>query len=238
MISETVPEAFDGERLDRFVSLVAGCSRSRSARVIAEGLVTVNGRVETTRSRSLAAGDTVATDAVIETETPPPAADPTVTVEVVHVDEHLIVIDKAPGVVVHPGSGNPDGTLVNGLLAHYPELQSVGEPHRPGIVHRLDVGTSGLMLVARTGLAYDALVAALAARRVSRRYLAVVWGMVEADEGLIDAPLGRSHRDGRGRFYPPPALSRACPGYTGRHRRILRRLTAIRHLYPTLSRHL
>ena len=98
--------------------------------------------------------------------------------------------------MVHPGAGQRTGTLVHGLLARFPELQGVGDdPERPGIVHRLDKGTSGLLLVARTADAHAALVAALAARQVHRRYRTLVWGHVEAPRGLIDAPVGRSARE-------------------------------------------
>ena len=88
----------------------------------------------------------------------------------------MIVVDKPAGLVVHPGAGNPDGTLVNGLLARFPDIAAVGQPGRPGIVHRLDVGTSGLLVVARTDLAYDLLVTSLSARDVGRRYRTLVWG--------------------------------------------------------------
>jgi len=94
--------------------------------------------------------------------------------------------------VVHPGAGHPDGTLVNGLLARYPELAGVGDAARPGIVHRLDRDTSGLLAVARTPRAYDDLVHQLAARTVERRYVALVWGRLASPRGVIDAPIGRS----------------------------------------------
>lgn len=194
MIDETVPEVLAGERLDRYVSLVLEVSRSSSASLISAGAVEVNGAVETTRSRSLSAGDRVRVVAQPDDD-PGPAPDADVDFDVIHADEHLVVVDKPPGLVVHPGAGNPDHTLVNGLLSRFPDISTVGQPQRPGIVHRLDAGTSGLLVVARTGLAYDALVAALAAHRVQRSYLAVVWGTVEADRGIIDAPLGRSPRD-------------------------------------------
>jgi 23S rRNA pseudouridine1911/1915/1917 synthase len=124
-----------------------------------------------------------------------PAADPTVAFTVVYDDEHVIVVDKPAGLVVHPGAGKPDGTLVNGLLARYPELAEVGEAHRPGIVHRLDIGTSGLMVVARSIRAYHALVFALGQRDVARVYRTLVWGHLANPNGVIDAPIGRDHRD-------------------------------------------
>ena len=123
-------------------------------------------------------------------------------VAVVYADDEVIVVDKPAGLVVHPGAGHPDGTLVHGLLARFPDLAQLAEPglgrldrDRPGIVHRLDKGTSGLLVVARTRGARAALVAQLAARAVDRRYLALVRGRVEAAQGLIDAPLGRAEAD-------------------------------------------
>ena len=96
---------------------------------------------------------------------------------------------------MHPGAGNPDKTLVNGLLAKFPEIAEVGESHRPGIVHRLDVGTTGLLAVARTQRAYHALVDALASRDVGRVYRTLVWGHLDNPIGVVDAPIGRDHRD-------------------------------------------
>jgi 23S rRNA pseudouridine1911/1915/1917 synthase len=123
------------------------------------------------------------------------APDPTVDVAVAYEDPDLLVVDKPAGLVVHPGAGQHAGTLVHGLLARYPEIRAVGQPDRPGIVHRLDKGTSGLLLVARSQPAYEALVAMLAARGVDRRYHALVWGAVDSPTGMVDAPLGRSARD-------------------------------------------
>ena len=122
------------------------------------------------------------------------AADPTVAVPVAYEDADVVVVDKPPGSVVHPGSGNATGTLVQGLLARYPELASVGDPDRPGIVHRLDKDTSGLLLVARTQDAYVELTRMLAAHRVERRYLTLVWGHLASPSGMVDAPIGRSVR--------------------------------------------
>ncbi len=118
--------------------------------------------------------------------------DPAVDVRVVYEDDDVLVVDKPAGLVVHPGAGNTSGTLVHGLLARYPEIAAVGDPVRPGIVHRLDKGTSGLLVVARSPAAYTALVAQLASRSVERRYDALVWGQPEPPTGVIDAPVGRS----------------------------------------------
>src|SRR5439155_23772111 len=105
------------------------------------------------------------------------------------------VVDKPPDLVVHPGAGNAAGTMVAGLLARFPELAGVGEADRPGVVHRLDKGTSGLLVVARTPAAYESLVGQLSSRSVERRYRTLVWGWPEPTTGLVDAPIGRSRRD-------------------------------------------
>jgi 23S rRNA pseudouridine1911/1915/1917 synthase len=124
-----------------------------------------------------------------------PQPDPSVQFGVLHVDDDVIVVDKPAGLVVHPGAGNPDGTLVNGLLAQFPDLEGVGEAHRPGIVHRLDSGSSGLLVVARTQAAADALIEQFASHAATRVYLALVWGHPASPHGVIDAPIGRSRQD-------------------------------------------
>jgi 23S rRNA pseudouridine1911/1915/1917 synthase len=194
-VRETVPESLAGERIDRVVSMIAGVSRSEASALVAAGGVSVSGEVVTVRTTKVASGDVVELDVPEHDPTGGLEAQPDVTFPVVHEDADLLVIDKPAGLVVHPGAGQRTGTLVHGLLARNPEVAGVGDPSRPGIVHRLDKGTSGLLLVARTQVAYDALVAALAARTVHRRYRAVVWGNVEAARGLIDAPIGRSSRE-------------------------------------------
>ena len=189
-----VPDAAAGERVDRLLALELDLSRSAIARLVEAGAVTIDGETVTTRSRRLTAGETVEVD-VPEPEDPRPAADPEVEVVVLHEDDDLIVVDKPVGLVVHPGAGHRDGTLVNGLLARYPEIADVGDPLRPGIVHRLDRDTTGVLAVARTQDAYESLVDALAARAVGRVYHVLVHGRPEAPSGRIDAPIGRSPRD-------------------------------------------
>ncbi len=196
IVRDEVPAAMAGERVDRIVAMVTGLSRAEVAELIAAGAVLVGGEPVTARSRRLAEGDAVEVDVPDPAEATRMEPEPDVHVPVIHADPHLLVIDKPAGLVVHPGAGQRTGTLVHGLLAHHPEVLGVGpDPVRPGIVHRLDKGTSGLLLVARTQEAYEALVAALAARRVHRRYRALVWGAVESPRGLIDAPIGRSLRE-------------------------------------------
>jgi 23S rRNA pseudouridine1911/1915/1917 synthase len=194
-IDEVLPAALDGERLDRIVSLLTEASRADAAVLVAAGGASVDGTVVTVGKQRLAVGQRVVVDPSRLPQPVLPSADPTVDVAVIHADEHLVVIDKPAGLVVHPGAGNPTGTLVNGLLHRFPEIASVGEPGRPGIVHRLDVGTSGLLVVARTDAAHRALVAALARRDVGRGYRAFVWGHPANPHGVIDAPIGRDHRD-------------------------------------------
>ncbi|MBV6508738.1 MAG: Ribosomal large subunit pseudouridine synthase D [Acidimicrobiales bacterium] len=185
----------DGERLDRVVALLTGCSRSEAERVIAEGHVAISGTTATTRSRRVCEGETI--DVAVDPVREPLAleADWSVSVPVVYEDEDLVVVDKPAGLVVHPGAGTRQGTLAAGLLARYPELAGVGEALRPGIVHRLDKGTSGLLVVARNEPARRDLAAQLTERRMERRYLALVWGRFEEGSGVIDAPIGRSDRD-------------------------------------------
>ena len=192
-MKEVVPRALDGERIDRVVALLTGRPRREVAELVDGGSIRLSGETVATRARRVAEGD------VVEIELPPagddrPAPDPSVDVAVVDADEHVIVVDKPAGLVVHPGAGQHEGTLVHGLLARFPELAGVGEPTRPGIVHRLDKGTSGLLVVARTPVALASLSGQLKARTVERRYLALVLGAVAEQRGVVDAPVGRSAR--------------------------------------------
>jgi 23S rRNA pseudouridine1911/1915/1917 synthase len=195
-VNEVVPAALDGERVDRIVAMLGGISRAAATELVERAAVTVDGSAVASGKLRLHAGQVIAID-LDEVRAPTGAEpDPAVVVTVVHADDAVIVVDKQPGLVVHPGAGNLDGTLVNGLLALYPDLAGVGpDPQRPGVVHRLDAGTSGLLVVARTDAAYAALVRQLAARTATREYLALVKGVPEARRGVVDAPIGRSARD-------------------------------------------
>ena len=192
---EHVPAALGGERVDRVVAMITGLTRAEVADLIDAGAVQLRGKVVTKPSVKVAEGDEVVVEVPEREEEHGPGAEADVDVQVVHEDPQFLVVDKAQELVVHPGAGNATGTMVAGLLARYPELAGVGEADRPGIVHRLDKGTSGLLVVARTPEAYESLVDQLSSRTVERRYLALVWGYPEPRTGLIDAPIGRSKRD-------------------------------------------
>jgi 23S rRNA pseudouridine1911/1915/1917 synthase len=195
-VEASVPAALAGERVDRVVAVMTGLSRSAVRTLIESGAVERNGRPELSPKQRVAEGDLLRL-ALPERPShgrPPAGADPAVDLEVVYSDAHLIVVDKPVGLVVHPGPGHPGGTLVNGLVARFPEVAGVGDPGRPGIVHRLDRDTSGLMVVARSEVAHRALVAAMAARLVQRRYDVITMGRPAAPSGVVDAPVGRSRR--------------------------------------------
>ena len=192
-----VPSALDDERLDRALALLTGLSRRVVNELIGSGRVSLPSGRLTSRSRKVREGDRLTLVGPLPVAGPSvPIAEPWVDVPVVWNDEDVIVVDKPAGMVVHPGAGTRTGTLVHGLLARFPDLPAAGgEPDRPGIVHRLDKGTSGLLVVARTPTAFRSLSAQMAARTIGREYIALVAGNVESDEGLIDAPLGRSDVD-------------------------------------------
>lgn len=196
-MTETIPAGLAGERVDRVVAMLTDLSRAEVTDLVAGGHVVVNGKRVTTKSRRMVEGE------VLSVTLPEPVdttlvAEAGVVVPIVHADDHVIVVDKPTGLVVHPGAGNATGTLVQGLLARFPDLADAGagdDPSRPGVVHRLDAGTSGLLMVARTADAHRSLVSQLQERTVERLYLALVVGHVESPAGMVDAPLGRSGAD-------------------------------------------
>ena len=181
----TVPQMLHGKRLDAtLAALLPDYSRSRLQRLVREGYVRIDGRAPE-------CSDKVAAGASIELELPEPAevswkAQP-IPLEIIHEDEALLVINKPPGMVVHPGAGNPEGTLLNAVMHHAPALEAVP---RAGIVHRLDKDTSGLLVVAKTDAVRLRLVRELQARRIKREYLALVRGVLRAG-GSVTAPIGR-----------------------------------------------
>ncbi len=187
----SVPEDLAGDRVDRIVSRLAGVSRSQARALVDTGAVTVDGGTVKASER-LAAGTEI--DVRLPSEPSGPTPDAGVEFTVAYADDDVIVVDKPPGLVVHPGAGVTEATLVNGLLARYPELGELGEGRRWGIVHRIDKDTSGLLMVARTPAAFDLLQEALRRREVSRSYLTLVHGLIEAAAGTIEAPVGRDPR--------------------------------------------
>lgn len=185
-----IPASLAGERVDRAVALLTGWSRNDVQELLRREAILVDGRAVSKSHRLheqelLELLDEPAPEAL-------PQPEPGVVVDVRYEDADLVVIAKPAGLVVHPGAGHPTGTLVHGLLARYPEIAGIGDPYRPGIVHRLDRDTSGLLVVARSVAGYSGLVTQLAERDVDRRYVALVWGRPASPRGLIDAPIGRS----------------------------------------------
>ena len=184
----TVPETAAGMRLDRFLSEPLG-SRARAQGLIDAGHVRVDGRARPKR-HTLTAGEVI----VVQAADPPPAAaaEPAVRFAVAYEDDHLIVVDKPAGLVVHPARGHRTGTLAQALTGR---AAGGEDPYRAGIVHRLDRDTSGLLVVAKSDEAHRALKALLAARELRREYLALVDGRPPARTGTIDAPIGRHRQD-------------------------------------------
>ena len=187
-----VPAVFDGDRIDRVVALLLDVPRAVAQDLVAS-VVLVDGR-PAAKSRRLRAGERLSVPPAPTRTEQRPLPQP-IEIPVRHVDEDVIVVAKPVDLVVHPAGGHPDGTLVNGLLHLFPEIADVGDPARPGIVHRLDRDTSGLMVVARSARAYDSLVEALSRRSIVRGYLALVAGRFDTPRGVVDAPIGRSPRN-------------------------------------------
>ncbi len=181
-----------GARLDRWLAdAVPELSRAKIQELIDAGRVRVDGAVRKAAHR-LHGAEAVELDIPAP---PPETLEPEpIALGIVYEDDHILVVDKPSGMVVHPGAGHARGTLAAAVLAHAPVTAGVGGPRRPGVVHRLDKGTSGLLVMAKTAAAYDALTAQLAARTVARRYLAVVHGRVGLAESVVDAPIGRDPR--------------------------------------------
>lgn len=181
------------KRLDRFLveNLPEDFSRSYLQKLILKGSVLLNGKAAKNNTK-------IKTNDVIEVAIPPPKKTEVIAEEmpldIIFEDKHLLVINKPAGLVVHPAAGNRTGTLVNGLLAHCRDLSGIGGELRPGIVHRLDKDTSGLLVVAKDDYTHRKLSNQFKERRIKRRYIAFVKGMVELDNGTVDLPIGRDKR--------------------------------------------
>jgi 23S rRNA pseudouridine1911/1915/1917 synthase len=180
-------------RLDAFLAReMENPTRSDVQSWIKDGRAKVNGTAVARPARRLHDGD------VIELDRPPPESGlPTaahIEFKIAFSDEHIAVVDKPAGLTVHPGAGHQADTLVNGLIFRWPEIAGVGDPLRPGIVHRLDRDTSGLLAIALSEQAYGNLSEAIRARKVTRRYTTLVHGIVQPDHGIVDAPMSRDPR--------------------------------------------
>ncbi len=181
------------ERLDVRLSRETGMTRSRVETLIREGRAQVNGAVEKKPGRKVSETDAVSCDI------PPPVAveaqPEDIPLQILYEDDDLAVVVKPCGMVVHPAAGNEDGTLVNALLFHLKNLSGIGGALRPGIVHRLDKDTSGLLLVAKNDATHAALSDALKARTIHKTYRAVARGAFKEPTGVVEAPIGRSPKD-------------------------------------------
>ncbi len=195
----SVPQSLDGERLDRVISFASDLPRSIVATLIGDGKVTVNGVSIVRRSKILSYGQVVEVDtAGISADAA--RADSSVQFECIYSDQHMAVINKPAGLVVHHGAGHNAGTLVDGLLARFDILREnvdkgVLDAKRPGIVHRLDKETSGLMVVGLTPSSVENLSKQIFERKVARQYTALVAGIIPENNGVVDAPVGRSSRN-------------------------------------------
>jgi 23S rRNA pseudouridine1911/1915/1917 synthase len=188
----TIPDDSAGQRLDKFLASVLGThSRSQIQRLVADGRVQVAGRTAKS-NQSVKAGQ------VVTVEVPEPVASAVdaedLPLGIIYEDRDLVVVDKPAGMVVHPAAGHAGGTLVNALLHHVRDLSGIGGEQRPGIVHRLDRGTSGLMVVAKHDASHDELARQFHDREVDKEYVALVWGTVQAGR-RIDEPIGRDAAD-------------------------------------------
>lgn len=217
----TVPEENDGQRLDLFlVSVVADQSRSQIQRLIKDGHVTVAGKVGKSNLAVKQGQDVVVVLPEAVEATPKPEA---LDLRIIYQDADLAVIDKPAGMVVHPAAGHSSGTLVNALLHHLTDLSGVGGEKRPGIVHRLDRGTSGVMVVAKNDRSHEELARQFHDREIEKDYLALVWGDVQAGR-RIDAPIGRD-----------PVERKKMSARARRSREAVTRIVRAEHLNPAVT---
>lgn len=182
-----------GERLDVLSAEAADVTRSRAGALIRDGRVRVNGQVQTKAGFRLRAGDRI--ELALPEAAPARVEAQDIPIEVLYQDDDLAVVYKPSGMVVHPAAGNPDGTLVNALLRKLDHLSGVGGEIRPGIVHRIDKDTSGLLLVAKNDFSHLALSEQIRVHSVQRAYMAIVQGSMREDSGTVEGPIGRHPTD-------------------------------------------
>jgi len=182
-----------GVRLDVFLSKIADITRSRAGTLIKEGTAFLNGKAETKAGYALRLNDEI--EFTIPEPVPAHVQAQDIPLRIVYQDDDLAVVYKPSGMVVHPAAGNPDGTMVNALLKHISGLSGIGGEIRPGIVHRIDKDTSGLLLVAKNDKTHVALAEKIAAHDIERAYRAIVIGRMKTDSGAVDGPIGRHPSD-------------------------------------------
>lgn len=187
--SAVVERADEGARLDTYLSTITGLSRNRVQALINAGRVQVGGK-PAKKNHHLAYGEEISWN--IPSTEPEAALPQEIPLDIIHEDESIVVINKPAGMVMYPGPGHPGDTLLNALLARFPDIEGVGGRGRPGIFHRLDRGTSGLVAIARSEKAFEAMVDEIQGRVVERTYTALVTGELSSEQGTIDAPMGRS----------------------------------------------
>ena len=184
----------NSDRLDRYLSQeLSDLSRSRIQQLIEQGHVQINNLICTSKKINLKTGDLITLE--IPTVQPLAIIAENIPLDILYEDDELIILNKPAGLVVHPAPGHPDGTLVNAILAHCPNLPGIGGIQRPGIVHRLDKDTTGAIAIAKTDLAYQHLQAQLQAKTARREYLGLIYGVPKTETGSIDLPIGRNPQD-------------------------------------------
>lgn len=209
-----------GERLDRYLTeRLTDLSRSRIQQLIEQGQVQLNGKVCTSKKTSVKLGDRISLE-ILPAE-PLELTPQDIPLDILYEDDQLLILNKPAGLVVHPAPGHPDGTLVNAILAHCPNLPGIGGVQRPGIVHRLDKDTTGAIAIAKTEFAHQHLQGQLKAKTAQREYLGVVYGVPKTENGTVDLPIGRHPVDRK-------KMAVVSPEKGGRHAtthwRILERL--------------
>ncbi|MGM9944503.1 MAG: RluA family pseudouridine synthase [Lysinibacillus sp.] len=193
VVTYTIEEQHAGERIDKAVSsLQTEWSRTQIGNWVSEGVLTVNGEVVKPKYK-VKTGDVIEITVPEAEELEIVAED--LNLEIVYEDADVLVVNKPRGMVVHPAPGHTTGTLVNGLMYHCKDLSGINGVMRPGIVHRIDKDTTGLLMVAKNDVAHESLVNQLVAKTVTRRYTALVHGHIAHDKGTIDAPIGRDTKD-------------------------------------------